>query len=206
MTASILDTVRDDALLQPIDWTTIEAALHGWVIATLGLGDESVIWSDQNIAQPAYPYISMKRGNIVEGGGLTDELRTFTDLTQALGEEIEMLTVGPREFTLNIQAHVDECNGANDPNLNSVKLLSKLQASLAQLSVCSLLSTAGMAVIERLGVQDISLVLNGQFINRASFDVRIRTTSVMTERTGFIDKVQLKSDDLGIDTIVDASA
>ncbi len=205
MTASIFDTVRADELLQPIDWVTTDGTLQNWIVDKLDFDVTRVIWADQNLAQPPYPYISMRRGPIVEGGGF-DETRTSTDLTQSSGEEIEILTTSPREFTLNLQAHVDEANGANDANCNAVKFLTKLQSSLDQISVHSALEQAGLAVIERLGVNDISLVLNGQFINRASFDIRFRTTSVMTERTGFIEKVEVKSPAFGVDETFDASS
>ncbi len=205
MTASTFDAVQADPSLQPIDWLSIECALHTWVTTTLGFDDERVIWEEQNITQPLFPYISMKKSALIEGGGGMDELRTSTDLSRDLGEEIELLSTSPREFTLSLQAHVDEEQGANNPNSNSVKFLSKLQSSVDQVSVHSIFQEAGLAVIERLAVQDISIVLNGQYINRANFDMRLRTTSIMTEHTGFVDKVQLVSTEFGVDEIVDAT-
>lgn len=191
--------------LQPIDWTTVEGSLFDWITDKLGLTDDRVIWQDQNVPQPAYPYISLKRSGWLKEGGV-DETRTSTDLTQDPGKEIELLTTGPREFTLNIQAHLDEAAGSIDPGCDAVFLLSKLQASLGQLSVTeALFRDANIAVIEELTIEDISLVINGLYLNRASMDVRFRTTSQITERTGFMDKVELKSTDLGIDTTVDAS-
>lgn len=190
--------------LQPVDWNTIECCLHDWVTDKLSFDTDRVIWEDQNITQPRFPYISMKRISTVKEGGV-DETRATTDLAQDAGEEIELLTTGPIAFTLTVQAHIDEQWGANKPGGNATFLLSKLRASLGQRSVCDAFTACGLSVIEELAINDISLVFNGQFINRASMDVRLRTASVMTERVGYIDKVDIESTDLGIDFTVDAS-
>lgn len=180
--------------LQPICWQTIDDAIYDWVTGKVNL---DAIWEDQNLPEPAYPYLSLRRSGFRKEGG-KPEVRTSTDLNRPLGEEIELLTTSPGEFTLSVKAFVDEDNGANEPNRNAVQYCSKLQASLGQLSVQSHLREAGLAIIEELEVKDISLVENGEFLNRAIFEVRLRATSVMTERTGFIEKVEVESTELGI--------
>jgi hypothetical protein len=180
--------------LQPICWQTIECAIYDWVTQKIGW---EAIWEDQNLSAPAYPYLSLKRAGLNRVGG-RPEVRTSTDLGQSLGEEIELLTTSPVEFTLTIQAWIDEDTGANDPDLNAVQVCSKLHASLGQLSVQALLREAGLSIVEELPIVDLSLVENGEFLNRATFDVRLRTASVMTERTGFIEKVEVESTELGI--------
>lgn len=180
--------------LQPICWNTIECAIYDWVTGKVGW---EAIWEDQNLPAPDYPYLSLKRSAVRREGG-KPEIRTSTDLGRPLGEEIELLATSPVQFTLTVQAFMDEASGANDPNVNSVQTATKLQASLGQLSVQSQLFQAGLSIIEELPVQDISEVVNGEFLNRAAFDVRFRTASVMTERTGFIEKVEVESTELGI--------
>lgn len=191
--------------LQPIDWGAIEGAIFDWVVDKLALPENQVIFEDQNLPQPPYPYVSLKRtaGPTKEGG--KDELRASTDLTQPAGQEIELLTAGLREFTLTTQVWVDPFSGANDPNGDAVKLASKLQASLGQLTVQERFRTVGVAIIEELAVTDTSLVVNAEFISRATLDVRLRVTSGITERTGFYDKTLIESTGLGIDLTVDAS-
>jgi hypothetical protein len=180
--------------LQPICWADIEGAIYDWVNGKVGW---EAIWEDQNLPQPPYPYLSLKRSGVRRVGG-KPEVRTSTDLGQPLGEEIELLTTSPAEFTLTVQGFMDEDSGANDPDVNAVQTLTKLQASLGQLSVQSQLRAVGLSVVEELPVMDISEVVNGEFLNRAAFDVRLRTASVMTERTGFIEQVEVESTELGI--------
>lgn len=188
--------------LQPVDWKTIDDGLYDWLVALLSV---SVIWENQNIPQPAYPYLSLLRQSLVLLGGVPEK-RITTDLGQPAGEEIELEATSMLEFTLTIQAHVDEATGANDPAANAVALLNKVRASLGKLSVQrNFQDNLGLAIVEAMGVQDLSLVVNDEWLSRAAFDMRLRTRTVMTETTGYIDKVELKSTQFGVDTIVDAS-
>lgn len=188
--------------LQPVDWKTIDEGLYDWIVDTL---DVSVIWENQNVPQPDYPYVSLLRSAFVELGGVPEK-RTATDLAQPAGQEIEIEATTMVEFTLSVQAHVDADAGANDPACNAVALLGKLRASMGLLSVQrNFQDNLGLAIVERIAVQDISVVVNDEWISRALYDVRLRTRSSITERTGYIDKVELKSPSLGVDTIVDAS-
>lgn len=179
---------------QPVSWEVIEGAIYDWVVALTGC---EAIYSDQNVPQPAYPYMDLKRSSVIRLGG-PPEQRFSTDLTRPNGQEIELLTTSPVEFTLTVQAHIDEESGANKPDLNAVKLLSKLQASLGQQSVRDDLSDAGLSIVEELQIVDLSISENGRWINRAAMDVRLRTASVITDRTGFIEKVEVESTELGI--------
>jgi len=189
--------------LQPFDWATVDSRLYDWV--TRVLPGVEAIWADQNIPQPSYPYVHMKRAALVRPGG-KDEIRTSTDLGQSPGEEIEILATDQAEFTFNATANVDDSSGACDPAKNAMALLGKLQASLGLPTVQASLRAAKLAVIEPMGINDISLELNGQILNRASWDVRFRLVSEMTERTGYIEKVEVKAPALGIDQIFDAGA
>lgn len=190
-----------DSDLQPFDWQSIEAAFVEWVESASGL---DALWEDQNLPQLPYPFVTLKRTNIASTG-TGDELRTSTDLSQA-GEEVELLTTNQSEFTLNVQVLTDEDHGANDPMANSVFFAGRLKASLHQHSRVEAFRAVGLALIEDLNIQDVSGVENGQFINRASLDVRFRVASQMTERIGYIDKVEVESTELGVGPfIIDAS-
>ncbi len=187
-----------------VDWKSIECALIEWVFAKIpNLEEEQVIWDDQNISQPAYPFISLKRDTVIRIGA-RDEQRTETDLSQPQGQEIALISTGTREFTLTVNARVDELNGANDPNCDAMALVTLLQISLSQQSIQEAFCLAGLVVVEELAVIDLSQVVNGGFISRASMDVRFRTTFTCTEQTGFIDAVGIKSvpcDPPGLDDV-----
>lgn len=202
MTNPIANPPADDK--QPIDWDFIEKKLIEWVVLILPQLIDKVIYADQDIPQPGYPYASLKRiaGPTREGG--VDEQRTVTDLAQDQGQEIQIQTIGPREFTLNIQIH--HKRPAAGPSRDAVAMAGRLEASLDQLRSREILTAGGLSVIESLPVLDISALENATWISRASLDVRFRTTSVMTERTGYIDKVQFTSlPPPGLPFTVDAS-
>jgi hypothetical protein len=209
------DSTILDLNLQPVDWKTIDDAIYDWLDDLLGL---PIIWENQGVPQPAYPYISILRNPEVDEGGI-DELRTVTVddqgrvVTPGSGftpDRNEEIAYQPVQFTVTIQAHVgsgpaDLCQPQNDPNNNGMKLMAKAKRSLGQTSVKQELSAAGISVVRPQEIQDTSLAIGGDWISRGTLDVMFRTASVMTERLGFFDKVELVSTELGIDTIVDAS-
>lgn len=179
-------------MTEPVNWTTIDDALHAWIVSALSITAARVIWANQNLPQPAYPYVTLQHPGLVEVGTL-DETISSTDLTADPGEEIELLTTGPREFTLTVTAHVDVGTDAYNSDAQATALLSLAQSSLGQRSVLDALSVAGIAIIERLPVLDTSVVVNGEWNSQATMDVRMRVTSEMTEQIGYIDKVKLTS-------------
>ncbi len=186
--------------VEPINWETVDNALYDWITGALvGVGS---IWANQNVPQPGYPYTTLLRSGTVETGTL-DETRETTDLAQAAGEEIELETTGPREVTLTVTAHVGACAGGYKSNDSATALLSKAQSSLGQRSVLDALDAAGVAIIERLPVLDTSVAVNGEWVSQAAMEVRLRVTSSMTERVGYIDKVELSSTIGGAKTSLD---
>lgn len=161
------------------------------------------IWEDEEIPQPDYPYVSMKRtaGPIKEGG--LDENRHTFDAARPVGEEIEIQTTGPRAFTLTVQAHVGK---PVDHGRDATALLSRLSASVRQNRTQEIFDTYQLSAIEVLDVSDLSAFENGRWVSRASLDVRFRVLSVITEQLGYIDKVEVESTELGIpSTVLDAS-
>ena len=188
--------------LQPVDWETIDNGLYDWLVELL---DVSVIWVNQNVPQPDYPYVTLERNSMIILGGVPEK-RYTTDLGQPAGKEIEIEATSMLEFTLALQAFVDSSAGANDPMRNAMALLAKARASLGMLSwQRTFQDSLGLAIVQELPVLDISEVVNDEWISRAAFDVRLRTRTVMTEQTGYTDKVTIKSPQLGVDFTVDAS-
>jgi hypothetical protein len=189
------------AAKQPIDWKKVDDAIYDWIGGKLGY---TVIWENQNVEQPAYPYVSLLRTSLAEEGGPKETRHSFIS-GQPAGQEIQLLTYEPVKFTLAVSVHVDRAQGANDPSSNAMDIASKIRGSLGQESTIEQLLAEGLSVVGEEGIQDTSVVVNGVWISRATMDVIFRTASVMTERTGYADKVGLESTALGVDTIVDAS-
>jgi hypothetical protein len=196
--------------MQPVDWASIDDAVFCWAVEKLGMAG---VWENQNIPQPDYPYLSFLRGGETDDGGI-DEIRQRT--LDANGNEIppgssavpvenEEITYQPITFPITIQAHVNFESGATEPFGEAKRRLGILKRSVYQTTTTQLFSDAGLGVVSVEPVVDLSLVVNGEWLSRAALDVIFRTASIVSERVGFIEKVELKSEQLGIDTIVDAS-
>ena len=204
--------VVPDADLRPVDWRQIDDACYDWLNDLLEM-DDRIIWENQKVAQPCYPYISLMRNSENDEGIDEDRQRTLDSDDQIVGVDPtagdpvinEAITYQPVTFTLSIRAQVDEKSGGNDPGGNAMFILSKAKRSLGQRSTIDRLWAAGISIVRPLAVTDSSVVINSVWVNQATLDVLLRTASVITERLGFIDRVELKSVELGVDLLVDAS-
>lgn len=105
------------------------------------------------------------------------------------GNEVEITATGSTAFTLNVQGFARNSATdyqATDPSRNPYAQLTTLRASLGLPSVQASLRAAGIAVIEELGITDLSEEVEDTFLGRASMDVRMRALSSLTEYIGFI--------------------
>ncbi len=212
MTALVLPAEE----LQPVDWRTIDDACLAWLEDVMGSRVQSggFIWENQKIAQPPYPYLSLLRDTEIDEGG-ADEIRRRTvdvdgkilgvDPTAGPADTNEEIAIQPIVWTLAIQAHANPDGGGNDPGCNPMQLLGRIKRSLGQTTTIDRLRVAGVSIVNKSQITDLSLVINGDWTSRASFDVSLRTASVMAEKIAFIDKVQVTSSALGVDLTVDAS-
>jgi hypothetical protein len=188
---------------QPIDWEEIRKAIEEWLSKLVFANQPTdVIWEDQGTPRPALPYLSLKRTAGPSRLGSVDETREGQDLTQPLGKEIEIQKLGPRAFTLTIQAHTAQ---PLSMDLDAFAILSKIEASLDQDETLEIFDDAGLSKVGVEGIVDLSQVENSDWISRAALDIRFNTMSVITKRTGYIDKVQVSSDDPEVEFEVDAS-
>lgn len=190
---------------EPIDWETVEATIYEWLTVTSDIVDH-VVWEDQNIPQPEYPYASLKFTAQAKEGG-RDEIRTDTDEDRDAGSEIRMINTGPVVLTLSITFHQDPNprTNASPVGESAMALAMKAQASLGMQTVLTHLAIANIAVVREQGIQDTSVFINGEWINRATLDVLVRTHTTMTEYTGYIEKVELRSLALGVDLLLDST-
>lgn len=176
-----------------LEWKPIDDALFNWVLRVFpDLSRASVQWENQNLPQPIYPFVTFNKGTLI-GNGSQDETRETTDLAKPAGEEVALETVSVREFTLAINAHVDEESGSKDPDCDAFWMMTKLQVSLSQLSTEEAFELAGISIVEDLGVTDLSQTQNGVFFSKASMDVRLRICFSSVERTGYIDSANVQS-------------
>lgn len=206
-----------EADLQPVDWQAVDNRVYDWLNYVLDMNDR-IIWENLNEPQPSYPYLSLLR-NTQTGPGEEERVRTL----DANGDPIpaggtatparnEYQSYEPIEFTLAITAHVSLDAGGRRPGCDAMKMLSRAKASLGLRSIVDFFRPSGLSIVRPMNVVDTSVVVNAEWVRKATLDVIFGTASVYSalpasiDDSGFIDKVQLVSSQFGVDTIVDASS
>lgn len=197
---------------QPVDWVSVEAACFDWISDLLEINGR-VVWHNQKVPQPAYPYVSLLRTSEVDAGLDEERYRTLDANDRVVGVDpgagppvtSETIVYQPITWTLTVHVHTDPRASGNDPNCDAMKFASKIKRSLGLRSVIDRLYDAGISVIRPLLLADTSVVVAGEWESRATLDISMCTASVLTERTEFIEKVEIQSDQLGVDLLVDAS-
>jgi len=146
------------------------------------------IWMDQDCPRPALPYLS---GKITALPGIGQ------DYMGPPSDDVITIT-GNREVMVALQAY----------GSTGFQLLCDLKASLSKPTVQSYLRSGGLFVVEDHDVQDISALFDTVFENRASLDIRFRTSEQVTDKPGQIECViataelfDLDSSTITIDTI-----
>ncbi len=169
---------------QPVDWPAVESAIHDFVDDVLGI---PFIFENQNLPQPEYPYASGSVSSILTEGGIKEQRHQF-NAANDVGEEIDVLICGTTEFTLSISVHVGPNAGAFDPFNDAKMFANRLQWSLDKTSSRAFLKAARISIVENLACVDSSVVVNGEWLSRYTWDVRLRAPAVVSEKTTYIDK------------------
>jgi hypothetical protein len=176
----------------PIERDPIRSALRAWVLQVTALSDGKVIWARQNAPRPKPPYVLLNDRVALARVGLGDEER----LTNTPGE---ILHVGQRRMTLSVNVY----------GLDAHSLAEQIQEGLELYSVRELLTDAGLAVIDRGQVLDLSGLLEANFEERSQLDVIFGLTSTQSENVGWIESVETTGtynaggDPPGLITVID---
>lgn len=179
----------------PIDMEAFQNAIQAWFADVTGL---ETIWRNQSAPQPEYPFAGLAILSGPEPSAPQWEQRFDTDPLRPAGEEVRISVGVPCRFTISCQVYVD-IPDARNPELNATAYMIRAQSSLSLPSVLASLHTAGISV-ERPGtVQNLDEVIEDSFVSRAAMDVVLGATLTLEEFTGFVSKVKVKSDNLGID-------
>lgn len=155
----------------PINRSGIRSALRAWVLQATGLPDGKVIWSQQNAPRPTPPYITINDRLALASVGMDDERR----LTETPGV-IEH--VGQRQLTISVNAYG---TGAFD-------LLEAARDGLRLEVIRSALWDAGIGIIDPGNPQDLSVVLDTEWEERAQMDSFFHVVSRATEDVGYFDR------------------
>jgi hypothetical protein len=167
----------------------MEDAIYDWIVAATGV---SAHWDFQKIPQPEFPFASMRILSIARLNG-EDETRIEEDPGSPPGEEIEQIRSGPRRMTVSVNFY----STSNDALSDAMSLASTAQASLALPSIAALLYGAGLAVIGEGSLQDLSALEAETWVSRSQFDVVFGIASNTSEKSGYIETVEVDAPAIG---------
>lgn len=171
---------------QPIPWGAVEDAISDWVTAVTGMATH---WSDQAAPQPARPFVLMSIEGPIEIG-VGDEKQTVEKL-DALGAPTDNWTertIGQREITITIQVEADKVS-SQDPRRHARAQATRLFSSLTIDSLTLGIEAAGLAYRARNPIQDFSLPIANEFVNRSAFDFRAGLASSVVEDIDVVERV-----------------
>lgn len=170
-----------------IAWTTVENALHAWVVAGSGLPSAKVLWAQQAAPVPAKPYLSLRALTVdATGRGWTEVVPAASP---APGAEISHRARGARVLTLSIQCIAADATQSGA----AVAILERLVAMARLPGQRALLEAAGAAVASIGVVQSVDALANGLFEPRARTDARIHLTSEVSEVGTYISTVEVEN-------------
>lgn len=131
----------------PINWATIEDALHDWFERATGLTG-SIRWADQADPRPDYPYGTLK---IIAGPtevGQKDSIVETTDLTRTFDTKVTPIAQNNTTYTIDI-------------NGNAANFLSDADATVAEI-------TAGLKTAIDALSEPVTVVDNGTDLDISS--------------------------------------
>ncbi len=172
-----------------INWTTVETALHGWIVSASGLAGDHVTWAQQNKARPTGPFISMRITNVERVG------QDWADAYEADDGTFFDRVQGVRRCTLSLQCFGGDAVGSSMPAavLDQVVTKSRLP------SLRAALQDAHVGIAHLGIVQSTDGVINSTlFEPRALLEVKFFLSQVVTESLGgggVIDTIEITGSD-----------
>jgi len=185
----------------PIDLKVFRDTVQAWFANATGL---QTIWRDQSAMQPEYPFASLLIINGPDPVAPQWEERLSFDSGRPQGEEYQIDVGVPCMFTVSCQAYVG-MPAARAANLNAVAYVARAQSALSLPSVLAAFREKNIAVVRPEAVLNLDELVGDAYVSRANMDVVFGASLSLSEYTGYIDKAELKSAQLGIDILVDAS-
>lgn len=132
-----------------LNFTAIDKAFYDWVNIFTG---QSVIWLNQNSPRPNTSYLTLYKSTLTPIG---------QDFESAVNLSGEMRIGGIRQLTLQI----------NHYGSNSMGVLEALLLSLRMNQYRDILVAEGITHLDRLAINDLSILLDTEFESRAQMDL-----------------------------------
>lgn len=164
-----------------IDWTSVKSALRGWFLPATGLADGAVIWANQNGPRPTsngapiVPFATINYRLAVARVGVYDEEQIDADTPGQINRTAQ------RRLTVSLNTY----------GPGAIALMEQAQEALDTYATRTALDAAGLAVLDRGSVKDLTALITTQYEERAQLDVIFGLAAVTTEQVGTIDQVTI---------------
>lgn len=169
------------------NYTAIENALHEWATRSTGLAPARVVWEAQGGPRPAHPFASLRLDTASSPGS---EQRTRDADAPVPGAEIVLEAIEQAEATVTLQVFTETTTAGGG---SAFALATRARNALGLDSYVENLDAAGVAVISRGSVQNLTGVLETKFEGRASLDVRVRFVDGAEDLTTWIETVETET-------------
>ena len=170
-----------------MDLASYENVLHDWLAAKTGL---KVILGDQGGPRPGgagYATLKVTEGQTL---GQPAEVRRGDNPAPSGngGDEVEFDAILRGEVLAQVQVFTTATTG----NSSARALLSAARAALELPSQRAAFRAAGLALIDRGTIQDVTALLETRFEGRAALQVRFHAVQKVSEFTGYIATVNVE--------------
>jgi len=154
---------------QPIDWGTVEAALYSWLSGIV----PNVIFEDQRIPSPSYPYCSVLLLASSRKGGKDNQIIT-TDLTRAKNILVTPTVQDLTLYSINIGANT--ANYTSGIHATAAQITAGLAAQMARWPQ-TVVDNVGTLTVSASSVFNILVTANLSWANNDFGHENVATTT-----------------------------
>lgn len=178
-----------------LTWQAVQDALFAAIVSASGLADDRILWSFQDVDEPALDnpitggnanpaYVKLSLPTIATRG--QDWLQIDYDATRAPGQEIEQRPTGFREVPLEIQVFTSSTADGTAANF----LAEQIRTGLLLPSIRDALAAVGVTPFDPGPVNFVPDVVSANFRGRATCTVRLYVPAIaLSEFTTYIAEV-----------------
>lgn len=165
------------------NWENIEnAILEGIRMAASGFS--TIYWDYQAGDRLVRPFVTLHIASDVNLGA-TDELQVFDTPGQPAGEELTFKVIAQKELVVRVSAY------ARSPVRASARsILFDIQTGIKKPSVIAHYDMAGLAIIERGGIQHLPVLFDSTHESRAVMEIRFRMCDSVSDLETYIETVE----------------
>lgn len=187
-----------------IAWTTVQEAIHDWVLPASSLAAGKVLWNQQAAPVPSGTWIGLRVTSIRPfGQDWVSAVELGTPLApdaDGIGRELEMKARGQRRAVLSIQCYAGAAQGNSSP----AAILERIVLSAKLPSVRHALNVAGIGIGTIEPIQSVDGIVNVEtFEPRGIVIVHLNLASEISEYSTYIGSVEVENETTSSTIVID---